>query len=200
MLLTAGKSHNNFLNFACFIALARSRTGDFFEETMKQCTKCSEYLSESMFNKSNRNKSGLRAECRDCQKLEGRNYRGPTTRNFGGGRYLKTKVDGVTKLVHRLVMEAQIGMKLTKDEVVHHINGNKKDNRPENLQIMSVSEHSRFENLGKKLSNEHKEKVRQSLIGNQRRKGIPHTPEHKARMSEIIKKIRASKFWSTKKK
>ena len=42
---------------------------------------------------------------------------------------------------HRLVAEGKIGRYLENDEVVHHINENKHDNRPENLQVMSNSDH-----------------------------------------------------------
>lgn len=44
---------------------------------------------------------------------------------------------------HRLVLEDRLGRRLTKDEIVHHINHVKTDNRPENLQAMSMAEHAR---------------------------------------------------------
>jgi hypothetical protein len=39
------------------------------------------------------------------------------------------------KLVHRWAAEKKLGRKLRYGEVVHHINRNKRDNSPENLQI-----------------------------------------------------------------
>jgi hypothetical protein len=44
---------------------------------------------------------------------------------------------------HVMVVEAHVGRALLPNECVHHINENKQDNRLENLQLMTKSEHSR---------------------------------------------------------
>lgn len=48
------------------------------------------------------------------------------------------------RLEHVVLMERHIGRTLRKDEVVHHINGDRQDNRIENLQLLTRAEHSRI--------------------------------------------------------
>lgn len=44
---------------------------------------------------------------------------------------------------HRLVMSAMIGRWVEPHEIVHHINGIRSDNRPENLQLLTHAEHAK---------------------------------------------------------
>lgn len=77
---------------------------------------------------------------------------------------------------HRLVVEGFIGRYLLKNEVVHHKNGIRTDNRVENLEILNPSTHNRITGLGRK-----------------------HSDEYKKYMSIKMREIRSVKKWGHKK-
>ena len=76
--------------------------------------------------------------------------------NWKGGRYIDK--DGYIVIYrpyhpifeHRLVMEKYLGRQLTSDEDVHHKNGIKTDNRIENLQLITHSNHIKLHHENKK--------------------------------------------------
>lgn len=71
-------------------------------------------------------------------------WRGGSYVASDGYRYVRVKNDnGRTRyrLEHRLVMERFLGRDLRRDEHVHHRNGDKLDNRVQNLEVLGVAEH-----------------------------------------------------------
>lgn len=63
----------------------------------------------------------------------------------------KSKKDGFI-MEHVLIMECYIGRWLKDDEVVHHKNHVRDDNRIENLQLMTFKEHARLHMLERKTN------------------------------------------------
>lgn len=82
--------------------------------------------------------------CRICN----RRTRGPDANRWQGGRGLTSHgyvwirtADGASEYEHRIVAEGMIGRPLEPWEHVHHRNGDKADNRPENLVVLNAEVH-----------------------------------------------------------
>ena len=83
-------------------------------------------------------------------KCSGIAHRGSANSHYKNGTYdhfgyiKELKVNGGYRFTHRGVVEDRIGRKLSSKEHIHHINGDTKDNRIENLIILTCSEHMRI--------------------------------------------------------
>lgn len=118
--------------------------------------------------KSKRKKEGIvgdpnnRRLTEEARKAMGKKPTGENHWNWQGGK--RTNHNGYIEIhkpdhhrargngyvfEHIVVAENKIGRKLEEDEVVHHIDGDKKNNKPKNLKVMKINEHSSNHNKGK---------------------------------------------------
>lgn len=105
----------------------------------KRCTKCRKVKLKTDFLHDRQKKDGFYSSCKDCVRKKNGTTNIRTTKNHHLSSGYITKSN--CQRVHRMLMEKKIGRKLEFYECVHHINGNKLDNRIENLQVISSHDH-----------------------------------------------------------
>ena len=93
---------------------------------------------------------------------------------------------------HRYLIEQYLGRKLKHNEQVHHINGNKLDNRIENLTIMNISNHLREHALNNNLGKDRKGKEPTNKISKDIINEIKLLRKQGYLIKEICKKVNIS--------
>lgn len=83
------------------------------------------------------------SKCRSCAISIGRTGCGRKNVGNSGGGYRIIYVNRKRIYEHRHVMEQHIGRKLKAREHVHHLDGNRLNNKIENLELIDASEHGR---------------------------------------------------------
>ena len=94
--------------------------------------------------------------------------------------YKMIRINGKNIREHRYILQQHLGRKLDYNETIHHKNGDKKDNRIENLELIPRSEHSKTHNkkvkriivkcsrCGKKIKLREKEYIEKKVKRKQR--------------------------------
>lgn len=103
----------------------------------KVCPTCGEPFM------AHQNHPGQRFCSRSCGHRHGAEHpRHNGGLSFSEGRWIIYCRDGTRLRYARGVMAAEIGRLLRPDEIVHHINEDSTDDRPENLEIVTRAEHA----------------------------------------------------------
>lgn len=124
---------------------------------------------------------------------KGSNWKGGISISSEGYRFVKKpEHERANKrgyvLEHILIYEKEHGVKVPPGYCIHHLNGNKQDNRIENLCLMSNSEHTKLHHIGAKRTAETKRKLAQK--SKERFKDPKNHPVYKEVDISVIKRMR----------
>lgn len=115
--------HYHFCSIECRREAGKLVASSFDDDTRKRAAERITYYNKNVFNHG-----------------EYRQRNAESKRNRGSGEGY-TKVCG--RHEHRTIAEQKIGRPLKHGEIVHHKDGNKRNNNPDNLEVMTQSEHIR---------------------------------------------------------
>jgi len=151
------KAKEHFCKRACR-TLARRERIEFRSEA---CARCGKIVTRRAATFKNKKRFFCSPECTRAAARESLAEKHPHGPNFKGGTYVTSNgyrlvlhpdhPDADAKgyiFEHRFVMSEVLGRLLSETEIVHHRDGDKLNNAPENLEIIDRSSHAILHGLG----------------------------------------------------
>lgn len=120
-----------------------------------------------------------------------RNAKGQFVHTTGAGRYKRIMVDGRNLQMHRYVWEQHNGP-IPAGYIIHHINGNKKDNRLENLSCLTQQEHNKLHAKDREPWNKGLTAGTSAKWKNTMEKALRVRREHSFAKCRLVKELRKS--------
>ncbi len=121
------------------IKSGKTKLPEKLSQGYKRCVRCKKVKEVKDYSGDRTKKDRKYPSCKDCVR-KARGYKKKKDGRLCSAGYVR---EGRGRQ-HRKMMERILKRKLERHEVVHHKNGVKTDNRPENLEIMSQSEHAKL--------------------------------------------------------
>lgn len=139
-------------------------TNSYASKTKKYCSNACKYMSQKIaapyidckqcgesFALSKQVSGGWNYNVKYCSKECVNNSQRKEGWCTDKNGYKYATFNGKSMFEHRLIMEGIMGRKLTAQETVHHINGDRMDNRPINLELWS-SKHGKGQRVSDKVA------------------------------------------------
>lgn len=132
------------------ILIPCDQCGKLFKKSAKRitkqnfcCRKCMDEFNSIKFSTYNTIENPMNAKGRTIEERFAMRDRRINAKDREG-KGIHTYIKQLGEPEHRKIMRIKLGRELKPNEVIHHIDGDRTNNKPSNLLVMTRSEHSRL--------------------------------------------------------